>query len=267
MLVTKFSFSETQAVILCGGMGTRLREETEYRPKPMVEIGGLPILWHIMKIYSSFGVRDFLLCLGYKGDVIRDYFLNYKLRNVDFSVELKSGTVETLSPGHEEDWRVLLADTGLESLTGRRVQQILPYIKAERFLVTYGDGLSDVNLDNLMVQHLKSGKLATVTAVHPNSRFGELSIDGGTVTSFAEKPQVESGWINGGFMVIEKSAFLERDFPQNFTLESDLLERLAKEKQLGVYTHQGFWQCMDTFRESQLLNEMWSEGRAPWRAW
>lgn len=254
------------AVILCGGLGTRLREETEFKPKPMVEIGGRPIVWHIMKHYRHFGVRNFILCLGYKGDVIRNYFLNYPLYNSDFAVEL-GGEVRTLSNGYAEDWRVVLAETGRDSQTGTRIKRVLRYIEQGTFLATYGDGLSDVDLDHLYAHHRGSNRLGTVTAVRPSSRFGELAIGDGLVKRFREKPQVTEGWINGGFFVLDKRAFDRVRPADNVSLEEAVLETLAAEDQLAVYQHRGFWQSMDTYREMQLLNDMYSGGRAPWTVW
>ncbi len=258
---------EMTAVILCGGMGTRLREETEFKPKPMVEIGGRPIVWHIMKHYHWFGVRNFVLCLGYRGDAIRDYFLNYQVRNRDFAVDLRTGGVETLSNGAGEDWRVVLAETGAETLTGSRIARALHYISGNAFFATYGDGVSDVDLTALLAHHRRGGRTATVTAVHPSSRYGELAIGDGLVKSFREKPQVAEGWINGGFMVFERSAFDDIGPTDNLPLEAGVLERLATEGELGVYQHDGFWQSMDTYREMCLLNELWAGGEAPWRIW
>lgn len=262
------SADRPDVVILCGGLGTRLREETEFKPKPMVEVGNKPILWHIMKHYHQAGSANFILCLGYKGDVIRDYFLNYRRHNSDFAVDFGSGNIETLSNGFDEDWRVVLAETGKDTLTGARIRRALRYVRGDTFFATYGDGLSDVDLDALLAHHRQSGKLATVTAVHPSSRYGELAIADGMVKTFAEKPQTTSGWINGGFLVFEKAAFdrvrLEDD---SVSLEQGVLEYLAADNQLAVYQHPGFWQCMDTYREMQLLNEMWADGRAPWRTW
>ena len=192
-------------MILCGGLGTRLREETEFKPKPMVEIGDKPILWHIMKHYHGAGSRNVILCLGYKGDVIRDYFLNYRRYNSDFAVDFGGGNIETLSNGFDEGWRVVLAETGKDTLTGSRIRKALHYVRGDTFFATYGDGLADVDLDALLAHHRQSGKLATVTAVHPSSRYGELSIADGAVKTFAEKPQVTTGWINGGFLVFEKA--------------------------------------------------------------
>lgn len=259
--------SEMDVVLLCGGLGTRLREETEFKPKPMVEIGSRPILWHIMRHYRHYGPRNFLLCLGYRGDVIRDYFLNYRIRNSDFSVDLGLGAVDTLSNGFDEDWRVVLAETGVHTLTGSRIRKALRYLRHGTFFATYGDGVSNIDIRRLYLHHKRAGKLATVTAVHPSSRFGEMSIGGGLVESFREKPQVAEGWINGGFFVFEREAFADMPADANLALETGLLETLAAKGQLAVYQHHGFWQCMDTFREMQLLNEMWSAGRAPWRVW
>jgi glucose-1-phosphate cytidylyltransferase len=254
-------------VLLCGGLGTRLREETEVKPKPMVEVGGKPILWHIMKHYHGAGSRNFILCLGYKGNVIRDYFINYRRHNSDFALDFSNDSIETLSNGYDEDWRVVLAETGAETQTASRIRQALPYVKGDCFFATYGDGVADVDLDALLAFHKRSGRLATVTAVHPSSRYGELAIQDGAVRTFREKPQTTEGWINGGFLVFEKKAFDRLRADDNVSLEQGVLECLATENQLSVYQHPGFWQCMDTFREMQLLNEMWSSGKAPWRTW
>lgn len=255
-------------VILCGGLGTRLREETEFKPKPMVEVGSKPILWHIMKHYHQAGSANFVLCLGYKGDVIRDYFLNYRRHHSDFAIDFGSGNIETLSNGFDEDWRVVLAETGKDTLTGARIRRALRYVRGNTFFATYGDGLSDVDLDALLAHHRQSGKLATVTAVHPSSRYGELAIADGMVKTFSEKPQTTNGWINGGFLVFEKEAFDRVNIEdESVSLEQGVLEYLAADNQLAVYQHPGFWQCMDTYREMQLLNEMWADGRAPWRTW
>jgi glucose-1-phosphate cytidylyltransferase len=255
-----------EAVILCGGLGTRMREETEFKPKPMVMIGDRPILWHIMQHYGSFGVRDFVLCLGYKGEVIRDYFLNYRTNNGDIEIDLATGRIEILRED-KVDWRVRLIDTGAESFTGARLRLASHHLNGEYCFATYGDGVSTVDIDKLVAFHRASGKQATVTAVRPPSRFGELQIEGSLIHSFSEKPQTGAGWINGGFMVFETS-FL-REMPENFdlSLESTVLEGLAAQRQLAVYTHEGFWQCMDTYREMQLLNGMWASGSAPWKTW
>ncbi len=252
-----------KVVILAGGLGTRLREETEVRPKPMVEIGGRPILWHIMKHYAHFGYTDFVICLGYKGDVIRDYFVNYRMRNSDITVTLGSPKVEIHNGHSEYGWKVTLAETGDKTWTGGRLKRIGKYIDGDRFMVTYGDGVANVNIDRLIECHLSSRKLATVTAVHPSSRYGELKVDEGTVENFQEKPQTVHSWINGGFFVFEKGV-LELIEGDSEALELGLLSRLAARRQLGVYTHEGFWQCMDTYREMQLLNRMWEGGDPPW---
>jgi glucose-1-phosphate cytidylyltransferase len=255
-----------KVAILAGGTGTRLREETEYRPKPMVEIGGRPMLWHIMKIYSHYGLTDFVICLGYKGIVIRDYFYNYRIRTCDFTVTLGAGTVE-MYDGHEEDgWRVTLAETGEKTMTGGRLKRVRRYLGGRTFMTTYGDGVANVDIARLSAFHKSHGKLATVTAVRPSSRYGELSIADGMVQLFREKPQVQEGWINGGFFVFEPEIFdmIEGD---DETLETGLLMKLAERRQLAVYRHDGFWQCMDTYREMELLNGLWNENAAPWRLW
>jgi len=256
-----------EAMILCGGMGTRLREETEFKPKPMVEIGTRPILWHIMKLYRHYGCRNFVLCLGYRGDVIRDYFLHYHRRNSDLTVDLSDGSVRTLSNGLCEDWSVTLAETGTHALTGLRVKRALKYVKGDTFFATYGDGVANIDLEALLDHHRKAGRLATVTAVHPSSRFGELGVEGDVVKTFREKPQVTKGWINGGFFVFERAAFDHLNGDDDLSLEEGVLESLADQNQLAVYRHPEFWQCMDTYREMQLLNQMWASGRAPWQVW
>jgi glucose-1-phosphate cytidylyltransferase len=255
-----------KVAILCGGLGTRLREETEFKPKPMVEIGGRPILWHIMKYYAHSGHREFVLAVGYKGDVIRDYFLHYEIRNRDFTIKLGTRDVE-VHGGHDEDgWRVTLAETGLGTFTGGRLLRLAEYLKGGPFMATYGDGVADVDLSALFAYHRKMGKLGTVTAVRPSSRFGELMIEDGIVSVFKEKPQIREGWINGGFFVFEP-AVLGMIGGDAESLEQGLLVRLAERGELAVYQHEGFWQCMDTYREMELLNEMWRAGKAPWKTW
>lgn len=255
-----------EVVILAGGLGTRLREETEYRPKPMVQIGGRPILWHIMKIYSHFGYTEFVICLGYKGESIRDYFLNYETQNRDFTVTLGSGKVEIHDNHAEDGWKVTLAETGEKTMTGGRIKRIEKYVGHSTFMVTYGDGLADIDIGRLLGFHRRSGRLATVTAVRPSSRYGELAIEKGRVTIFSEKPQVKEGWINGGFFVLEPEVFKLIEADED-TLETGLLGRLVEREQLAVYQHEGFWQCMDTYREMQQLEEMWTRDGAPWRVW
>lgn len=258
-----------EAVILCGGLGTRLREETEFRPKPMVNIGDRPILWHIMKRYAAYGVRRFILCLGYKGDVIRDYFLNYRHRHADFSVRLASGDIIFDRRTELEDWEVVLAETGEHTLTGSRIARVMHHVLGESFFVTYGDGVADVDMDALLAYHQKSGKVATLTSVLPPSRFGEISTRGGAVEFFTEKPQVASGSINGGFMVFEKAGLAQcladnAAIHPNLSLEGQVLSQLAAGGQLAAYDHPGFWQCMDTFREMELLTTLYHKGSPPW---
>jgi glucose-1-phosphate cytidylyltransferase len=252
-----------QAVILCGGRGTRLHEETSLKPKPMVPIGNHPILWHLMRRYRAYGIRKFVLCLGYKGEVIRDYFLNFRHYNADLEVDLASGAV-TLLADHDVDWQVRLVDTGLAALTGARIRRVTPHIDSPRFFATYGDGLADIDLDQLLQFHERQGKLVTVTAVRPPSRFGELLVEGALVRRFSEKPQTGAGWINGGFFVIEQAALASFPDREELSLEADVLEDMAARGQLAVYKHEGFWQCMDTYREMQLLNEIWASGNVPW---
>lgn len=255
-----------KAVILAGGMGTRLAEETDRKPKPLVEIGGRPIIWHIMMIYSSHGINDFVICLGYKGDVIRDYFVNYELRNCDVTLTLGSPSMEVHNRHGEQGWKVTLAETGAATLTGGRVRRVARYLDGQRFMVTYGDGVADIDLRALLAHHEAGGRLATVTAVRPTSRFGQLDVEGHVVQAFREKPQVEEGWINGGFLVFEPGV-LDLIASDEESLEGGLLAKLAAQRQLAVYPHHGFWQCMDTFREMELLSEMWRSGTAPWAKW
>jgi glucose-1-phosphate cytidylyltransferase len=266
--------SHVPLIILCGGQGTRLREETEFIPKPMVDIGGRPILWHIMKHYYQFGVRDIYLCLGYKGGIIKNYFLDYRYRDVNFSIDfsqhgpVRGSGIEFLDGLQVEDWRVSLVETGAESQTATRIKRVLNYLKAPRFFVTYGDGLSDVDIAGLLACHQQAGRLATLTAVRPSSRFGELGLVDGRVESFREKPQVSEGWINGGFQVFERAAFDAVDpAVDDVVLETDVLRHLADQQQLSVFEHHGFWQAMDTYREAQLLRDMWARGNPPWRTW
>jgi glucose-1-phosphate cytidylyltransferase len=258
-----------KVVILCGGQGTRLREETEVRPKPMVEIGARPILWHIMKLYAHHGLTDFVLCLGYKGYIIKDFFLNYEARMTDLTVRLGSRPQVEFHNGHpEEGWSVTLAETGESALTGARLRRVRRYTKGEAFCLTYGDGLGDVDISALLRFHRSHGKLATVTGVRPPSRFGELQLDGSQVTGFAEKPQVTEGFINGGFFVFEPE-FVDRylEDRDDLTLEKEPLQRLTADGELMVWPHEGFWQPMDTYRELKMLQELWETGAAPWKVW
>ena len=252
-----------KVIIMCGGKGTRLREETSVKPKPMVEIGGRPVLWHIMSIYARFGFKDFVLPLGYKGEVIKQYFHDYNIRNTDFTVELKSGTIIS-HPGHVEDWRVTLCDTGQETLKGGRIKRVAKDIDSDRFMVTYGDGVADIDIDDLLRFHKSHGQIATFTGVRMPSRFGTVNTnERGEIESWQEKP-VLNQFTNCGFFVFEP-AFLEYlTEDEHCDLEKAPLERLAREGQLAMYRHTGFWQCMDTLRDHQLLTELWESGKRPW---
>lgn len=255
-----------KAVLLAGGLGTRMREETEFRPKPMVEVGGRPVLWHIMKILSQQGLDDFVICTGYKSEIIKNYFLNYAALNQDFTVHLgRESDIQFYDRHEESDWSVTVADTGAATMTGGRVNKIERFVKGERFLATYGDGIADIDLKALLAFHESHGKIATMTAVQPLSRFGVLDLDSsGSVLRFKEKPQVE-GWINIGFFIFEPGVF---DYlTDDSVLEEEPLRRLAADGQIAAFPHNGFWQPMDTYRESQMLNDMWSAGTAPWRTW
>ncbi len=254
-----------KVVILAGGLGTRLAEETEVKPKPMVEIGGRPILWHIMKLYAHYGFNEFLIALGYKGDIIKRFFLDYYRMNGSMTVNLWNGDA-LMHHKKAEDWTVHLHDTGMHVNTGGRVKRLEPCLRNETFMVTYGDGVSNVNLDELMKFHRAHGRLATVTAVRPPARFGGLIFDGDMVSQFTEKPQIGEGWINGGFLVFEPGIFsyLKGDLA---SLEKDVLEQLAAEGQLAAYRHGDFWQCMDTLRDKILLENLWQKGEPPWRVW
>ncbi len=257
-----------KAVLLAGGLGTRMREETEFRPKPMVEIGGRPILWHLMKVLSAQGIHEFVICAGYKGEQIKSYFLNYAALNSDFTISLGNGSELVVHGDHlESDWKVTVADTGAETMTAGRVARIQPYVAGERFLVTYGDGLADIDLQRLQEFHQSHGLLATLTAVRPLSRFGIVEIDAGKrVRQFREKPQSED-WVNAGFFIFEPAVFDYLADSDAVMLEQEPLMNLASDGQLGAYQHEGFWQPMDTYRESQMLNEMWASGSAPWKLW
>lgn len=256
-----------KVVILCGGQGTRLREETEYRPKPLVEVGGRPILWHIMKTYAHHGFREFVLCLGYRGSMIKDYFLNYEAMNNDFTVSLGRLGAIAYHGGHaEQDFRVTLADTGVDTLTGGRLSRVQKYISDDTFMLTYGDGVADVDLQALLRFHREHGKIATVTTVRTSSRFGVINLnEDAKVTGFAEKPKSD-GWISGGFFVFDRGIFDYLD-GDDCTLERGPMERLATEGQLMAFRHEGFFYAMDTYREYQQLNELWSTGKAPWKTW
>ena len=257
-----------KVVILCGGQGTRLREETEYRPKPLVEVGGRPILWHIMKLYAHYGIADFVLCLGYRGHMIKQYFLDYEAMNNDFTIHLGERHRLTYHGSHEEqDYCVTLAETGLDTMTGARLKRIERHIDQETFMVTYGDGLSDVNITDLLQFHHEHGRLATVTTVRPPSRFGVLHVDDdGHVEQFAEKPQLES-WASSGFFVFNRRVFDYLSSSPECILEREPLEHLVRDKELVAYRHTGFFYAMDTYREYLFLNDLWETAQAPWAIW
>lgn len=255
-----------KAVILAGGLGTRLSEETAVRPKPMVEVGGRPILWHIMKIYSSHGIHDFVLCLGYKGYLIKEYFANYFLHMSDVTFDLRNGSRE-IHHATAEPWRVTLVDTGEETEVGGRIKRILPYVEQEEdFCLTYGDGVGDIDIGASIALHRREGRLATVTAAQPPGRFGALRTDGHRVTGFQEKPGGDGGWINAGFFVLSPKirSYIEGD---RTVWEQEPLQRLSAEGQLTVHFHGGFWQAMDTMRDKRHLEELWAKGNPPWKTW
>lgn len=254
-----------KAVILAGGLGTRISEETHLKPKPMVEIGGKPILWHIMKLYSHHGINDFIICLGYKGYVIKEYFANYFLHMSDVTFDMSKNEM-IIHQNSAEPWKVTLVDTGEETMTGGRLKRVTQYIGEGTFCLTYGDGVSNVNIQELLQFHKKHGKLATVTTVHPPGRFGELSISNNQVVEFKEKPQWNGNWINGGFFVLQPEiiSFIEGD---KVMWEKEPIETLAKNNELVAFQHRGFWQPMDTLRDRMKLEEMWKEEKAPWKVW
>lgn len=254
------------AVILAGGLGTRLREETETKPKPMVDVGGYPMLWHIMKHYASFGVREFVLCLGYKGDVIKNFFMNYRWTQGSLTIDLVGGDLTLHDRGAQENWQIHLLDTGLNTMTGGRIKRAATFLRGRSFFATYGDGVSNVDIAALSEFHERQGGLATLTAVRPPARFGGLEIEGGQISRFMEKPQTSEGWINGGFMVMEPgiAELIESD---ETILEREPLETLADRGQLGGYLHEGFWQCMDTVRDLTYLRELWEGPSPPWKSW
>jgi glucose-1-phosphate cytidylyltransferase len=252
-------------VILCGGMGTRLREETEFRPKPMVEIGGRPILWHVMKHYSRYGFEEFALALGYKGDQIKSYFLNYHALGGDLTISLRDGSVRRINDSGCEPWQVHLVDTGQATLTGGRIKRLESLLRGGTFMLTYGDGVSNVPIDKVLEFHRAHGRLVTLTAVRSPARFGALEFDGDKIRHFKEKSTLHEGWINGGFFVVEPAAL---DYIDSDVLwEHAPMERLAAAGELVAYRHEGFWQCMDTVRDLRYLESLWESGQAPWKTW
>ena len=254
-----------KVIVLAGGLGSRLQEETTLRPKPMVEIGGRPILWHIMKIYATHGFREFVLALGYKGEMVKSYFLDYFYLRNSLTVNLVDGAIEA-HEGKREDWVVHLVDTGPLTETGGRIKRLAQWVGNEPFMMTYGDGVANIDVSDLVSFHKKHGKLATVAAVRPPSRFGGLVFDGDRVAEFVEKPQIGEGWINGGYFVLDPNVmdYIEGD---NTVFEREPLERLARDGQLVAYRHEGFWQCMDTLRELKYLESLWDSGAPPWKIW
>lgn len=254
-----------KVAILAGGYGTRLAEETEIRPKPMVEIGGKPILWHIMMHYAHYGFKDFVIALGYKGEAIKKYMVDYCSLNSDLTIDLKSGKIHT-EQGDKPDWMVKLVDTGASTQTGGRIKRLAKHLGNETFMLTWGDGVSDVDLNDLLAFHRSHGKLATLTAVRPPARYGHLTIENNKIIEFTEKPQTGEGWINGAFFVLEPGVFDYID-GDDIVWEKEPLERLARDGQLMAYQHTSFWQCMDTLREKYILEKLWQSGNAPWKIW
>lgn len=254
-----------KTVILAGGLGTRLAEETEVKPKPMVEIGERPILWHIMKHYASFGFKEFVIALGYKSEVVKRFFLEHTTLQDSFSIDMRTGKL-TVQNHISEDWLVHLVDTGLDTNTGGRISRVRDYLGNEPFMLTYGDGVSNVDLNALLLFHQKRERIVTLTAVRPPARFGGLIFNGDQICEFTEKPQIGEGWINGGFMVIEPTVF-DYIYSDATSLETDVLNQLAKEGQLDAYRHEDFWQCMDTLRDKRQLEGFWQRGDAPWKTW
>lgn len=256
-----------KTVILAGGLGTRISEETLLKPKPMIEIGGKPILWHIMKIYSHYGINDFIICLGYKGYLIKEYFFNYFNHQSDITVDLENNKI-IYHKKYSESWKITLVDTGLNTMTGSRLKMVQKHLKNDKyFCFTYGDGLADVNIDKLIKLHKKEKKIATVTAIKPKNRFGIIENEGNHVIKFVEKPLNDYGWINGGFFVLSNQIFDYIGDSQDLVWERDIMTKLVENQQMSVYFHDGFWQSMDTLREKNLLNKMWEEGEAPWKIW
>ncbi len=257
--------AKMKVAILAGGFGTRLSEETDNRPKPMVEIGGRPILWHIMMYYSSFGFRDFVIALGYRGEVIKRFMAEYAALHCNLVVKVRTGEV-VKAENHTPDWTVELIDTGQRTLTGGRIKRLAPYLNHDTFMLTWGDGVANVPLDDLLAFHRAHGKLATLTAVRPPARFGHLELNGSQIADFSEKPQTKEGWINGAFFVLEPGV-MDYISGDETIWEREPMERLARDGQLMAYQHQDFWQCMDTLRDKRLLEQLWDSGKAPWKVW
>ena len=256
-----------KVVILAGGLGTRISEESHLKPKPMITIGDQPILWHIMKYYSAFGFNDFVICCGYKGHVIKEYFADYYLHRSDVTFDFSAENRMTIHQNVAEPWRVTLVDTGLNTQTGGRIKRVQRYIGDEPFMLTYGDGVSNIDLNALLEQHRASGKAVTLTGIQPGGRFGVLELEGQTVVGFREKAKEDGGWINGGFMVMESQVFDYLSADERCVLERKPLENLAQKGRLGIYKHSGFWQCMDTQRDRGKLENLWVTGNAPWKIW
>lgn len=256
-----------KVVILAGGLGTRISEESHLKPKPMITVGDQPILWHIMKIYSYYGFTDFVICCGYKGHVIKEYFADYYLHRSDVTFDFSAENKMTVHQNVAEPWRVTLVDTGLNTQTGARIKRVEPYIDGEPFMMTYGDGVSDIDLHALLARHRSSGKAVTLTGIQPGGRYGVLDLAGDRVTGFREKAREDGGWINGGFMVMEPEVFGYLRSAEDCVLERAPLETLARDGRLGIYKHSGFWQCMDTQRDRIRLEELWQSGEAPWMLW
>lgn len=256
-------------VILCGGLGTRLREETEFKPKPLVKVGGRPILWHIMKIYSHYGFKRFILCLGYKGELIKEYFYHYEIMNSDVTITLGANGAYKVHNSYDEcDWKITLCNTGDNAQKGARLKKIEKYIDADQFMVTYGDGVADIDIANLLDFHRRHGKIATVTGVRPKFlRFGELSIEEDQVTRFAEKPKYAGNYMNGGFFVFSRSLLAHLQARDDCDLETQALEEISRRGELMVYKHDKFWACMDTIRDAEYLNDLWSRNKAEWKVW
>lgn len=255
-----------KVVLLAGGFGTRISEESQFKPKPMIEIGGKPILWHIMKEYSHYGYHEFIICAGYKQEIIKKWFADYFIYNSDITFDLTRQDKMIVHKEYSEPWKITVVDTGLNTLTGGRIKRIKEFIGNETFLMTYGDGVSDVNINNLVKEHKQHGKLATLTAVLPEGRFGVMDLEGNQVKSFREKSKHDMGWINGGYMVLEPE-IMDYIAGDETMFEGEPLENIARDGQLMCYKHEGFWQCMDALRDKQKLDELWNRGQAPWKIW